>query len=108
MISSNSGHYQPSEVNLRQFGSWLNDKQVFSPDAFVRFCRNDGFVNEPINAFLGLGCALRPPAKSNHVTPALDQRGRLVATAVTRYNEAGTRVQAFNFMVHPGSSWVKP
>jgi len=30
LISSNSGHYKPSESNLRQFASWLNERQVFS------------------------------------------------------------------------------
>ncbi|MEI8316983.1 MAG: hypothetical protein WCH79_03480 [Planctomycetia bacterium] len=98
MISSNSGHYRPSEVNLRQFASWLNDKQVFSQTAYARFFSGDSLVNEGIPAFLGLGAVTGRFAKPNRVTPALDQLGQLVATAVTRYNESGTRVQAFNFM----------
>lgn len=102
MISSNSGHYQPSEDHLRQFASWLNDRQVFSPDAFARFFRGDALVNEGIPAFLGLGAVAGQAvtgqlAKSNRFTPALDQLGQLVATAVTRYDESGTRV-GFNFM----------
>jgi hypothetical protein len=98
MISSNSGHYRPSEANLRQFASWLNDRQVFSPFAFARFFRGGALVNEDIPAFLGLGAVTGRFAKPNRVTPALDQLGQLVATAVTRYNESGTRVQAFSFM----------
>ena len=98
MISSNSGHYRPSEANLRQFASWLNDRQVFSPSAFARFFRGNALVNEGIPAFLGLGAVTGRFAKPNRVSPALDQLGQLVATAVTRYNESGTRVQAFSFM----------
>jgi hypothetical protein len=98
MISSNSGHYRPSEANLRKFASWLNDRQVFSPFAFARFFRGGALVNEDIPAFLGLRAVTGRFAKPNRVTPALDQLGQLVATAVTRYNDSGTRVKAFNFM----------
>lgn len=98
MISSNSGHYRPSEANLRQFASWLNDRQVFSGSAFARFFRGNALVNEDIADFLGLGALSGRFGKPNRVTPALDQLGQLVATAVTRYNESGTRVQAFSFM----------
>ena len=98
MISSNSGHYRPSEANLRQFASWLNDRQVFSPSAFARFFRGNALVNEGIPAFLGLGAVTGRFAKPNRVSPALDQLGQLVATAVTRYNESGTKFKTFNFM----------
>jgi hypothetical protein len=98
MISSNSGHYRPSEANLRQFASWLNDRQVFTPFAYARFFRGDALVNEEIPVFLGLRAATGRFGRANQVTPALDQLGQLVATAVTRYNASGTRVKAFSFM----------
>jgi hypothetical protein len=98
MISSNSGHYRPSEANLRQFASWLNDRQVFTPSAFARFFRGNALVNEEIGVFLGLRATTGRFGRANQVTPALDQLGQLVATAVTRYNASGTRVKAFSFM----------
>lgn len=98
MISSNSGHYRPSEANLRQFASWLNDRQVFSPFAYARFFRGDALVNEEILVFLGLRAATGRFGRANQVAPALDQLGQLVATVVTRYNASGTRVKAFRFM----------
>lgn len=103
MISSNSGHYRPSEANLRQFASWLNDRRVFregiTTSAFARFHRGVAIVNEEIPVFLGLRAATAGRfGQANFVTPALDQLGQLVATAVTRYNASGTRVKAFSFM----------
>jgi hypothetical protein len=98
LISSNSGHYKPSESNLRQFASWLNETQVFSPFAFARFFCGGALVNEDIPAFLGLSALTGRLGKPNRVTPALDQLGQIVATAVTRYNKSGTQVKALNFM----------
>jgi len=98
LISSNSGHSKPSEANLRQFASWLNERQVFSPFAFARFFRGGALVNEDIPAFLGLSALTGRLGKPNRVSPALDQLGQLVATAVTRYNKSGTQVKALNFM----------
>lgn len=98
MISSNSGHYRPSEANLRQFASWLYDRRVFTASAFARFHRGNAIVGEEIQVFLGLRVATGRLGQANFVTPALDQLGQLVATAVTRYNASGTRVKAFSFM----------
>lgn len=98
MISSNSGHYRPSEAKLRQLVSWLQARQVFNPLAYARFFRGDALVNEEIPVFLGLRAATGRFGRANQVTPALDQLGQLVATAVARYNASGTSVKAFSFM----------
>lgn len=34
-VSNNSGHYKPSNENLRQFCSWLRDRNVLTPDVKI-------------------------------------------------------------------------
>lgn len=98
MISSNSGHYRPSEGNLRQLASRLNDRRVFTAFAYARFFRDGALVDEEIPVFLGIGAGAGRFSKPNQVAPALDTLGQLVATAVTRYNASGTQIKAFSFM----------
>jgi hypothetical protein len=38
-VSNNSGHYKPSNENLRQFCSWLRDRNVCTPDVMIREMR---------------------------------------------------------------------
>ena len=38
-VSNNSGHYKPSNENLRQFCSWLRDRNVCTPDVMIREVR---------------------------------------------------------------------
>ena len=34
-VSNNSGHYKPSNENLRQFCTWLRDRNVLTPDVMI-------------------------------------------------------------------------
>jgi hypothetical protein len=38
-VSNNSGHYKPSNDNLRQFCTWLRDRNVCTPDVMIREMR---------------------------------------------------------------------
>jgi hypothetical protein len=97
MISSNSGHYRPSEDNLRSFAKWLQSRGVFTPFATARFFRNDAIVEEDILTFLGLTTSSgRMP--SDHVKAALLDLKQRVGRAVERYKQSGTQVKAFSFM----------
>jgi len=54
-VSNNSGHYKPSNENLRQFCSWLRDRNVLTPDVKITEMRPD--VASPVQHRLA-GAAL--------------------------------------------------
>lgn len=54
-VSNNSGHYKPSNENLRQFCSWLRDRNVLTPDVKITEMRPD--VASPVQHHLA-GAAL--------------------------------------------------
>lgn len=97
MISSNSGHYRPSEDNLRSFATWLHSRGVFTPFATARFYRNQSIVEEDLLTFLGLTTSSgRMP--TDHVKAALLDLKQRVGKAVEKYKQSGTQVKAFSFM----------
>lgn len=95
LISSNSGHYRPTEDHLHKFASWLNDRHVFTPTATARFVLDGKFQNQPISQFLnkesqGDGLSIE------HVS-ALDSLNQLMATAAEQYRQSETRDPRFRF-----------
>ena len=96
LISNNSGHYRPSESQLREFAKWLGDRQVYGPNATARFFDESGQTAvKKINVFLEK--EIDSQGMRNDVGQALDQLAALIGTAAERYQQSTTRNPKLNF-----------